>query len=73
MILERKSVLEQYFNIVVNDPFTRGNKDVKKFISICKIGSNNTRSFSQRKRTSATAHSRVKSQPKNSRFNSSVY
>ena len=38
MIEERKKLLEKYFNILVNDPFSRGSKQVRKFISFLKGG-----------------------------------
>lgn len=41
MIEDRKNKLEVFFNIVVNDPFTRGSECMKKFIRICKFGDRN--------------------------------
>ena len=72
MIEERRETLQQFFSIVVNDPFTRGYKDVKKFIRICKLGNQRIRSFSQRKCTSTTAISRVKSHEKNEKVSTSI-
>lgn len=46
MIEERRSVLEKYFSIVINDPFTRGCKDIKNFIRTCKTGNVGRRTYS---------------------------
>lgn len=36
MIIERKIQLEKYLNFILNDPFLRGYKDVKKFVALFK-------------------------------------
>ena len=67
MIEERKLILEQYFNVVINDPFSRGYKDVKKFIRVCKLANRPVRCFSQRKTTdlaTSSSSSRARSLPK---------
>lgn len=46
MIEERKMKLEYYFQIVLNDPSTRGYKEIKKFIKRIKQNSRNSRRFS---------------------------
>ncbi len=44
-------MLEKYFGIVINDPFTRGCKDIKMFIRNCKTGNigRRTQSLSMKK------------------------
>lgn len=44
-------MLEKYFNVMVNDPFTRGSKCMKKFIKICKYGDKFRRANSAGKHT----------------------
>ena len=38
MIEQRRAKLESYFQIVLNDPFTRGYSAIKKMIRIFKVG-----------------------------------
>jgi hypothetical protein len=50
MIEERRSMLEKFFNIVINEPFTRGSKDIKNFVRYCKLGDGFRRTFSLQKK-----------------------
>ena len=53
MIEERRSMLEKYFNIIINDPFIRGCTDVKNFIKTCKKGNVERRVYSLNKKKSS--------------------
>lgn len=66
MIQERKSILENFFSILVNDPFARGARQTKKFIQACKSGNKINRSLSCANTTSTTELSRSRSMRKKS-------
>jgi hypothetical protein len=49
MIEERRQTLEKYLNIILNDPFTRGCRDIKIFIKTCKTGNVPQKTYSLNK------------------------
>ena len=61
MIKERQMVLEKYFSYILNDPFIRGNKTIKKFIRVCKLGNRNIRYLSNQKKKRVPSTTRSKS------------
>ena len=61
LIEERKTKLENYFGIVVNDPFTRGHTSMKKFIRLCKLEEKLQRPKSYDKRTTGDTVTKSKS------------
>lgn len=57
-------MLEKYFNVLLNDPFTRGSKYMKKFVKLCKYGDKYKRTYSARKYTDVSTNTRSNSNKK---------
>ena len=54
LIEKRRAGLEAYFSRVINDPFLRGYKEVKRIIALCKKKFKSRRNLSNDKKTEIT-------------------